>query len=120
MAEADPRRVLRTGYDRIAERYARWMADGPSDAPATRHLQNLAHRLRPGAHVLDLGCGGCDRWSHLAEHPSALTGVDISFEQLRRARQSLPDARLVQADMTRLELLSARFDAVVSLYAFNH
>jgi cyclopropane fatty-acyl-phospholipid synthase-like methyltransferase len=75
-------------------------------------------RLPRGAHVLDLGCGGGDRWPH--HDQITLTGVDISFQQLRRAREVLSSARLIQADMTRVELPPAAFDAVVALYAFNH
>jgi cyclopropane fatty-acyl-phospholipid synthase-like methyltransferase len=119
MADLDPRQVLRGGYDRIAARYAHWVADGPVDTAAVHYLQNLVEDLRPGAQVLDLGCGGGDRWPPLVDQ-FTLTGVDISFQQLRRARDVLPHARLIQADMTRLELPPAAFDAVVSLYAFNH
>jgi SAM-dependent methyltransferase len=122
MADVDPRQVLRTGYDRIANRYARWIADSPTDLTAVRYLRQLAERLPRGARVLDLGCGGCDRWSGLiAVHPFALTGVDISSEQLRRARANVPGALLVEADIARLELASSSgFDTVASLYAFNH
>jgi len=110
MADLDPRQVLRGGYDRIAARYAHWVADGPVDTAAVLYLQNLVEHLRPGAQALDLGCGGGDRWPHLVDQ-FTLTGVDISFQQLRRAREVLPHARLIQADMTRLELPPAAFDA---------
>jgi cyclopropane fatty-acyl-phospholipid synthase-like methyltransferase len=105
--------------DPRAARYAQWAADGPVDTTAVQHLQHLVERLPPGARVLDLGCGDGDRWPHQADQ-FTLTGVDLSFQQLLRACEVLPHARLVQADMTRLELQSAAFDAVVSLYAFNH
>jgi SAM-dependent methyltransferase len=47
-------------------------------------------------------------------------GVDFSAVQLRRARQLVPSASLVQADMTELHLRSASLDAVVSFYALIH
>ena len=49
-----------------------------------------------------------------------MTGVDISAEQVRRARAAVPEAEFVQADFTALDLESESFDAVVSFYAFNH
>jgi ubiquinone/menaquinone biosynthesis C-methylase UbiE len=119
MADLDPRQAMRDGYDRVAARYARWVADGPVDTAAVQHLHTLLDHLRPGAHVLDLGCGGGDRWPQMDDQ-FTLTCVDISFQQLRRAREVLPHARLIQADVTRLELPPAAFDAVVALYAFNH
>jgi cyclopropane fatty-acyl-phospholipid synthase-like methyltransferase len=44
----------------------------------------------------------------------------ISEQQVRRARDAVPDAAFVQADFTALELEPSSFDAVVSFYAFNH
>jgi cyclopropane fatty-acyl-phospholipid synthase-like methyltransferase len=49
-----------------------------------------------------------------------VTGVDVSAEQVRRARAAVPGAEFVQADFTALELESESFEAVVSFYAFNH
>ena len=50
-----------------------------------------------------------------------MTGVDVSAEQVRRARDAVPEAKFVQADFTTLELEPESFDAVVSFsYAFNH
>jgi cyclopropane fatty-acyl-phospholipid synthase-like methyltransferase len=47
-------------------------------------------------------------------------GVDFSAVQLSRARQLVPAARLVQADMTALHLQPRSVDAVVSFYALIH
>jgi SAM-dependent methyltransferase len=55
----------------------------------------------------------------LAEHAS-LTGIDISAEQVRRARERVPGARILHADFTTVEIEPATFDAVVSFYVLNH
>jgi len=83
------------------------------------HLALFAERLPAGAHVLDLGCGNGRRLVHLADR-FTITAIDISFEQVRRARQLMPYARIVQADMTRLEFTPTSFGAVILPYAFNH
>ena len=49
-----------------------------------------------------------------------VTGVDVSAEQVRRARDAVSKAKFVHADFTALELEPESFDAVVSFYAFNH
>lgn len=70
--------------------------------------------------MLELGCGaGVPTTQRLAAR-FKLTGVDISGEQVRRARAAVPEAEFVQADFTSLELEPSSFDAVVSFYAFNH
>jgi SAM-dependent methyltransferase len=46
--------------------------------------------------------------------------VDISAEQLRRARDLVPEAEFRQADFTDIALEDESLDAVVSLYVFNH
>jgi SAM-dependent methyltransferase len=49
-----------------------------------------------------------------------LTGVDISTEQIRRARRNVPSATFVQADLTTLDRPPASLDAVVAFYALTH
>jgi SAM-dependent methyltransferase len=55
----------------------------------------------------------------LAER-ATLTGIDISAEQVRRARERVPGATFLHADFTQVELERASFDAVVSFYVLNH
>jgi cyclopropane fatty-acyl-phospholipid synthase-like methyltransferase len=49
-----------------------------------------------------------------------VTGVDVSREQIRRAREAVPEATLVAGDMLSIDLPDAAFDAVVCLYAIEH
>ena len=88
-ASSDPRkRLVESGYDRIAERYLAWA--GEIDDPGrARMLELLLERLPRSGDVLDLGCGaGVPSTVRLAER-HRVTGVDISQEQLRRARERL-------------------------------
>jgi cyclopropane fatty-acyl-phospholipid synthase-like methyltransferase len=77
-------------------------------------------RIPEGADVLELGCGaGLPMTARLAES-RRLTGVDISPEQVERARRNVPNATFIAADMTALDLEAGSFDAVVAFYAFTH
>ncbi len=49
-----------------------------------------------------------------------MTGVDISAVQIERAKELVPHASFVCADMTELEFLPASFEAIVSFYAIIH
>jgi SAM-dependent methyltransferase len=126
MAErARQRDLVRRGYDAISLAYR--SDDGAalaSSAEVSRYAgwtAELAGRLLPGARVVDLGCGaGIPATRELADHGLQVLGVDFSAVQLRRARQLVPAARFVQADMTAFGLQPASIDAVVSFYALIH
>jgi cyclopropane fatty-acyl-phospholipid synthase-like methyltransferase len=117
---ADPRtELVGRGYDAIGEHFTEWRDRIVGD-PRSEWAEELESRLGDGARVLELGCGsGVPDTQRLAAR-FRLTAVDISGEQLRRARAAVPEAVLIQADFTALELEPGSFDAVVSFYAFNH
>jgi cyclopropane fatty-acyl-phospholipid synthase-like methyltransferase len=76
--------------------------------------------LPPGATVLELGCGvGVPTTQRLAQR-FAVTGVDISAQQIALARRNVPTATFVQADMAALDFPSASFDAVAAFYSIIH
>jgi cyclopropane fatty-acyl-phospholipid synthase-like methyltransferase len=107
------------GYDAIGERFAEWRDRVVGD-PRREWEEELVSRLQGGGRVLELGCGaGVPDTQRLAAR-FRVTGVDISAEQVRRARNAVPEAEFVQADFTALELEPESVDAVVSFYAFNH
>jgi ubiquinone/menaquinone biosynthesis C-methylase UbiE len=116
----DPRtELVGRGYDAIGERFAEWRDQIVGD-PRREWEKEFVSRLHDGARVLELGCGaGVPDTQRLAAR-FQLTGVDVSAEQVRRARDAVPKAKFIQADFTGLELEPESFDAVVSFYAFNH
>ncbi|HEY3164988.1 MAG TPA: class I SAM-dependent methyltransferase [Candidatus Limnocylindrales bacterium] len=116
---ADPKQVVADGYDQIADRYLAWSAQRPS--PARLRALELADALIPaGADVLELGCGAGIPMTARIAAGRHLTGVDISAEQLRRARRNVPEATFIQADMTTIERPPASLDAVVAFYSLTH
>jgi SAM-dependent methyltransferase len=101
------KRVVETGYDRVAERYlASKDADNPTILVA---LEELARELPPDAAVLDLGCGA-----------GVPVTVDLSARQLELARQHVPAANFLKADMTDLSFAPETFDAVVAFHSIIH
>jgi cyclopropane fatty-acyl-phospholipid synthase-like methyltransferase len=113
----DPKRLVEQGYDSIADRYLELAV---TDKLRMQRVARLMERLSEGAAALELGCGaGVPVGKALAERYS-LTGVDISRIQLDRARANVPDARLIQADMTEIRFPAGAFDAIVALYCMIH
>src|ERR1700738_3424724 len=77
----------------------------------------LAHRVRPGAEVLSVGCGPGVILAALTETDSSLeaTGIDVSAERVHQAIQrNLGNARVkfVCGDAQAMEFPSNRFDLV--------
>jgi cyclopropane fatty-acyl-phospholipid synthase-like methyltransferase len=116
----DPRtQLVAETYDVIADRFADWRDEIVGD-PRRLWLEALASRLTDGAPVLELGCGAGVPDTRLLAERFAVTGVDISAEQIARARANLPTATFVHADFTSIDFPKASFAAVASFYAFNH
>lgn len=115
----DPKQIVATGYDAIADRFADWQAQIVGSTRDERVAALLA-ALPGSADVLELGCGaGVDSTLLLADR-ARLLGVDISSEQIRRARRQVQNAEFICADLSDVEFADASFDAVVSIYVFNH
>jgi 2-polyprenyl-3-methyl-5-hydroxy-6-metoxy-1,4-benzoquinol methylase len=123
---ASQRDLVRRGYDAISRAYRddEGRANPGTDERTDRYeewVDTLARVLRPGAKVLDLGCGaGIPATRLLAERDFDVLGLDISAVQIERARTLVPAATFEQADMTTWEHAPASFDAVVSFYALIH
>jgi SAM-dependent methyltransferase len=116
----DPRDIVESGYDAIAERYADQIRAGRG--PETYFRSFLAHvleRVPEGGTVLDLGCGAGLVAADLTKH-ARVVAVDRSAGQLELARRNAPDATLVRADMTEVAFAPGSFDAVVAFWTLIH
>lgn len=117
---SDPRtRVVERGYDSISDSFLEWR-DRIVDDPRRAWAEALTSRLNDGARILELGCGAGAPDTKLLAERFRVTGVDISGEQISRARMNVPTADFIQADFTALELEQGQFDAVAAFYALNH
>ena len=111
------KRIVRDGYDRVARAY---LESRSADGEDVQLLRELVAHLRPGARVLDAGCGAGVPISALLSRHASVVGVDISETQLRLARERVPGAAFAQADLSKLCLAGESFDAVCSYYAIIH
>jgi trans-aconitate methyltransferase len=112
-------RVVERGYDALADRFLEW-SQAVQDDPRPRLVERFMEGVPAGAEVVDLGCGaGVPTTARLAER-FAVTGVDISAEQLRRARRLVPGARFVHADMTAFDPGEGSVDGVTACYSLTH
>jgi cyclopropane fatty-acyl-phospholipid synthase-like methyltransferase len=117
---SDPRtQLVGVGYDEMVDTWEEWRARITHD-PREEWLDELATRLPEGARVVELGCGGGTPETAVLARRFRLTGIDLSEEQLRRARRRVPEAEFVRADFTEIQFEPESLDAVAAFYAFNH
>ncbi len=111
----DYKRLVAEGYNNCAASYEQ--ARRKTFHPEIKWLKS---QLPNRAHVLDIGCGsGLPVARELAKR-FIVTGVDISAEQIRRARENVRHAEFLHSDIMALDFPAESFDAVVALYAIFH
>ncbi len=116
----DPRTALvAAGYDAMTDTWEAWKVQITGD-PRADWCNELVSGLPRGARVVELGCGGGTDETRLLAERFRLTAVDLSAEQLRRARERVPAAAYVHGDITELELEPGSVEGVAAFYVLNH
>jgi len=69
--------------------------------------------LKPGARVLDVGCGSGTFTGLLAERGYRTIGLDISPKLIVLARQKFPDTTFVEGDAENMPFEAGQFDGVL-------
>ena len=115
----DNKEIVRRGYDLIAEKYTTWTKTVRIEE-RERYTDFLLKNVEIGSKILELGCGSGDPTTIRLAERFAVTGVDISQQQIQFARCNVPQATFIQGDMTQLKFPSASFDAVVAFYSITH
>jgi SAM-dependent methyltransferase len=116
---SDPKDIVERGYDRIVDRFAEWQR-AIQGSERLERLDDLLRRLPLQPDVLELGSGAGVRSTRILAERGRLTGVDLSSEQVKRARERIPEARFVHGDVMSVEFAPQTFDAVVSFYVLNN
>lgn len=93
--------------------------DGQVDMAGINHMLEVLD-LRPGQHVLDLGCGSGGIARYIAEKTGArVTGLDFAETVITEVRRRDPkgsgNPEFLHGDINALEFAPSTFDAIVSL-----
>lgn len=114
-------RLVREGYDAIAERYLDLAVNVPPSHPRHDRVGVLLARLPEAGEVLEVGCGGgLPVARRIVDAGHRYTGIDISARQIDLARRHVPDGEFLVGDVNDLSFAPNTFDAVMMLYAMTH
>jgi SAM-dependent methyltransferase len=104
-------------YQRHAEYWDRLRGRNLSEKP---WLDRFFALLRPGASILDLGCGSAEPIArYFIEKGCHVTGVDSSPALIDMCKARFPDQEWIVMDMRSLSL-SQRFDGILAWDSFFH
>lgn len=106
-------------YYRNADRYAERLDLHP-DAAYAEYVDFVSHYLRPGAHVLDIGCGTGIAAGLVQKKGYAVTGLDVSVHCLARGKAARPSVQYVCADALRIPARDGAFDGVIIFQVIEH
>jgi SAM-dependent methyltransferase len=112
---AERQQMQAAAFDHIGERYDEVF---PHKEGQLKAVAWLIERLRPGARVLDVGCGtGVPTTRQLIEAGAQVTGIDISPVMLELARRNVPGATFAEMDALDAGPALGEFDAVVAFFS---
>jgi ubiquinone/menaquinone biosynthesis C-methylase UbiE len=111
---------LSTQYNAFAKQYSE--VNSPADSSNSYNrvvFYEYAACIKPGMHVLDVGCGDGLDMLHYQELGVTVFGVDASTEMVKLAKLRLPKADIRCGLFQQTTFGDQAFDAVVSKYALQ-
>lgn len=107
---------LQKTYAKIAQGYQNKHAEIQEDEALDKFIKNI----KPKGEILDLGAGVGTESRWLADRGFQVTMFDMSHEMLEIAKAKVPEAKVVQGDMTEMEFEPGVFDGVLARASLLH
>lgn len=121
MTEPTYLRATRESYDRLAEGYAAQFYDELDTLVIERALiRAFAEDAAGRGPVLDVGCGPGRTTAYLAGCGVSVTGLDLSPQMVRLARERHPGLPFVVGSMTDLPVADGSLGGLLAFYSLIH
>ena len=113
---------LQSGYDPVAEDYAREFRDEMSKKPFDRKMLDwLMEKVNGLGMICDLGCGVGQVAGYLQGRGASVCGIDLSTEMIEQARRLNPDIAFQQGNMLALTgVAEGSFGGIAAFYSIIH
>ena len=109
---------IRESYDRLAEEYARRIANELEHKPLDRELLERFARATAGhGEICDIGCGPGHVARYLHDAGASVFGLDLSPGMIEQARKRNPQIPFRQGNMMALDIPDDSLAGVVAFYA---
>lgn len=108
---------LKDTYNRIAED---WFKDHHQDTWWVEGTEKFVSFLKPGASVLDIGCGAGVKSKWLSDKGLKVTGGDFSEKMVDIAKREVPNANFQVMDIRHLDEVNGTFDGVFAQAVLLH
>lgn len=100
---------LKDTYDKIADS---WHKDHQTDDWWQEATNIFISYLKPGATVLDVGCGGGTKSRYLLGKGLKVLGIDFSKNLINIATKEVPEAKFLVMDINDIDKLKENFDGI--------
>ena len=108
--------AVRQAYDELGEQYAAARSQ-PRIVPALQAFTEQLSLESGATRVIDAGCGPGVLLDQL---PGTPVGIDVSGSQLQVARETVPEAELLQGDLTQLPVAADTAAGVIATWSLIH
>lgn len=108
---------LKATYNRIAED---WATDHAADTWWVEGTNTFCSFLKPGATILDVGCGAGHKTKFFAEKGFKVKGTDFSENMIEVARRNYPGLSFEVRDIHEVDDESEMYDAVFAQAVLLH
>jgi ubiquinone/menaquinone biosynthesis C-methylase UbiE len=109
---------IRENYDRLAEEYARRIADELQHKPLDRELlDRFAKQTKGRGDICDMGCGPGHVARYLRDAGTSVFGLDLSPGMLEQARKLNPGIPFREGNMMSLDVPDRTLAGVTAFYA---
>jgi SAM-dependent methyltransferase len=108
---------LKSTYNRIAKD---WDSDHTNDQWWKEGVEQFADLFKPGASILDVGCGSGVKSEILQKKGMKVTGIDFSEGMLEIARKRVPSERFLLVDLYDPSSLNEKFDGIFAQAVLLH
>lgn len=113
-----PINSIRESYDRLAEEYARRIADELQHKPFDRELlDRFARETKGQGEVCDMGCGPGHVARYLRDAGASVFGLDLSPGMVEQARKRNPDIPFREGNMMSLDIPDGTLAGIAAFYA---
>jgi SAM-dependent methyltransferase len=110
--------AIRESYDRLAEEYARRIANELEHKPLDRELLDRFARATAGrGEICDMGCGPGHVARHLHDAGANVFGLDLSPGMVEQARKLNPHIPFREGNMMALDIADDTLAGVAAFYA---